>query len=52
MKDIVIAIDGLSGCGKSTTAKELSKILHYTYLDSGAMYRVVTLYFIRNILII
>ena len=48
MKDIVIAIDGLSGCGKSTTAKELSKILNYTYLDSGAMYRAVTLYFIKN----
>jgi len=44
----VIAIDGLSGCGKSTTAKELSKILNYTYLDSGAMYRAVTLYFIKN----
>ena len=48
MKDIVIAIDGLSGCGKSTTAKELSKILNYTYLDSGAMYRAVTLFFIKN----
>jgi len=48
MKDIVIAIDGLSGCGKSTTAKELAKILNYTYLDSGAMYRAVTLFFIKN----
>jgi len=48
MIDIVIAIDGLSGCGKSTTAKELSKILNYTYLDSGAMYRAVTLFFIKN----
>lgn len=48
MKDIVIAIDGLSGCGKSTTAKELAKKLNYTYLDSGAMYRAVTLFFIEN----
>jgi len=48
MKDIVIAIDGLSGCGKSTTAKQLSKILKYTYLDSGAMYRAVTLFFLKN----
>ena len=48
MIDIVIAIDGLSGCGKSTTAKELSKKLNYTYLDSGAMYRAVTLFFIKN----
>lgn len=48
MIDIVIAIDGLSGCGKSTTAKELSKMLNYTYLDSGAMYRAVTLFFIKN----
>lgn len=48
MKDIVIAIDGYSGCGKSTTAKSVAEALHYTYLDSGAMYRAVTCYFIKN----
>jgi CMP/dCMP kinase len=48
MKDIVIAIDGYSGCGKSTTAKGVAKALNYTYLDSGAMYRAVTYYFIKN----
>lgn len=48
MKKIIIAIDGYSGCGKSTTAKAVAKILQYTYLDSGAMYRAVTLYFLRN----
>jgi len=45
MKKIVIAIDGYSACGKSTTARELAKLLGYTYIDSGAMYRAVTLYF-------
>ena len=43
-KQIIIAIDGPSGSGKSTTAKEVAKILGYKYLDSGAMYRAVTLY--------
>jgi cytidylate kinase len=44
MKKIVIAIDGHSSCGKSTMAKELAKAIHYRYIDSGAMYRAVTLY--------
>jgi cytidylate kinase len=48
MNQIVIAIDGYSSCGKSTIAKELSKILKYKYVDTGAMYRAVTLYFIQN----
>jgi cytidylate kinase len=48
MNQIVIAIDGYSSCGKSTIAKELSKILKYEYVDTGAMYRAVTLYFIQN----
>lgn len=48
MKKIIIAIDGYSGCGKSTTAKAVAKALRYTYLDSGAMYRAVTLYFLEN----
>lgn len=50
-KRIVIAIDGHSSCGKSTVAKELAKKLGYIYIDSGAMYRVVTLYALRNGLI-
>lgn len=45
---IVIAIDGYSGCGKSTTAKLVAKNLGYLYIDSGAMYRAVTLYFLEN----
>lgn len=48
MKKIIIAIDGYSGCGKSTTAKAVAKALRFTYLDSGAMYRAVTLYFLEN----
>jgi cytidylate kinase len=48
MKKIIVAIDGYSGCGKSTTAKAVAKALQYTYMDSGAMYRAVTLYFLRN----
>jgi CMP/dCMP kinase len=48
LKRITIAIDGYSGCGKSTTARELSKILGYRYIDSGAMYRAVTLYFLDH----
>jgi cytidylate kinase len=47
-KKITIAIDGFSGCGKSTTAKGVAKKLSYTYIDTGAMYRAVTLDFIRN----
>ncbi|MEX2589444.1 MAG: (d)CMP kinase [Chitinophagales bacterium] len=47
-KDIVIAIDGHSSCGKSTMAKALAKKLHYLYIDSGAMYRAVTLYCLQN----
>ncbi len=45
---IIIAIDGYSSCGKSTLANELAKRLKYNYIDSGAMYRAVTLYFLRN----
>jgi cytidylate kinase len=48
MKKIVIAIDGQSSCGKSTLARQLAKALGYVYIDSGAMYRAVTLYFLRN----
>lgn len=47
-KNIVVAIDGYSSCGKSTLAKALAKNLHFIYVDSGAMYRAVTLYFLRN----
>lgn len=46
--NIVVAIDGYSSCGKSTLAKALAKKLHYIYVDSGAMYRAVALYFLRN----
>ena len=48
IKNIVVAIDGYSSCGKSTLAKALAKKLHFVYVDSGAMYRAVTLYFLRN----
>ena len=47
-KNITIAVDGYSSCGKSTLAKSLAKELRYIYVDTGAMYRAVTLYFIRN----
>lgn len=47
-KKIIITIDGWSSCGKSTLARQLSKELGYTYIDSGAMYRAITLYFLRN----
>ena len=47
-KPIIIAIDGYSSCGKSTLAKGMAKTLQYVYLDSGAMYRAVTLYFLNN----
>ena len=45
---IIIAIDGHSSCGKSTLAKGMAKALHYAYLDTGAMYRAVTLYFLNH----
>ena len=48
MRKIIIAIDGYSACGKSTTAKEVAKIFGYRYIDSGAMYRAVTLYFLEH----
>ena len=48
MKKITIAIDGHSSCGKSTMAKKLAKELGYVYVDTGAMYRVITLYALRN----
>lgn len=47
-KKIIITIDGWSSCGKSTLAKQLAKKLGYLYVDSGAMYRAITLYFLRN----
>ena len=47
-KKIIITIDGWSSCGKSTLAKQLARELRYTYVDSGAMYRAITLYFLRN----
>jgi cytidylate kinase len=48
MKKIIITIDGWSSCGKSTLARQLARKLDYTYIDSGAMYRAITLYFLRN----
>ena len=48
MKKKIITIDGWSACGKSTLAKQLAKELGYVYIDSGAMYRAITLYFLRN----
>lgn len=48
MKKIVVAIDGHSSCGKSTLAKDLAAKLGYAYVDSGAMYRAVTLFFLEN----
>lgn len=47
-RDIIIAIDGFSGCGKSTTAKAVASVLGYTYIDSGAMYRAATLHFLSH----
>ena len=47
-KKIIITIDGFSSCGKSTLALELAQALDYIFIDSGAMYRAITLYFIRN----
>src|SRR6201996_1682080 len=46
--NIIVAIDGYSSCGKSTLAKALAKKLHFIYVDSGAMYRAVALYFLRH----
>lgn len=48
MRKIIITIDGYSSCGKSTLAKQLAKELNYVFVDSGAMYRAITLYFLRN----
>lgn len=47
-RKIIITIDGWSSCGKSTLAKQLAERLNYVYIDSGAMYRAITLYFLRN----
>ncbi len=47
-KKLIIAIDGYSSCGKSTFAKAIAKELNYVYIDSGAMYRAVTLYYLRK----
>src|SRR4051812_36176441 len=47
-KGIIITIDGWSSCGKSTLAKQMAKKLGYVYIDSGAMYRAITLFFLRN----
>ncbi len=48
MKKIIITVDGWSSCGKSTMARQLAKELNYVFIDSGAMYRAITLYFINN----
>jgi CMP/dCMP kinase len=48
MKNIIVALDGNSGCGKSSTAKALAKKLEFIYIDTGAMYRAVTLFFIKH----
>ena len=48
MKKVIIAIDGFSSSGKSTLAKQLARELNYQYVDSGAFYRAVTFYFLRN----
>lgn len=48
MRKIIIAIDGNSACGKSTTARQVAQILGYYYVDSGAMYRAVTVYFLEH----
>lgn len=48
LEQIIVAIDGHSSCGKSTLAKAMAAALQYAYVDSGAMYRAVTLYFIQN----
>ena len=48
LKNIIVTIDGWSSCGKSTLAKRMATRLGYVYIDSGAMYRAITLYFLRN----
>lgn len=48
LRKIVIAIDGYSACGKSTTAKQVASVLGYRYIDTGAMYRAVTLHFLEH----
>jgi len=48
MKKIIITLDGYSSCGKSTLAKQMAAHLSYVFIDSGAMYRAITLYFIRH----
>lgn len=48
MSKIIVALDGFSSCGKSTTAKRVAAKLHYAFVDTGAMYRAVALYFHRN----
>lgn len=48
MKRIIITVDGWSSCGKSTMARQLAKQLNYIFIDSGAMYRAITLYFLRT----
>lgn len=48
MRKIIITVDGWSSCGKSTMARQLARQLQYVFIDSGAMYRAITLYFIRN----
>lgn len=48
MKPIIVTIDGFSSCGKSTLARQLAAEFNYIFIDSGAMYRAITLYFLRN----
>lgn len=48
MRKIVITLDGYSSCGKSTLARQLADVLDYIFIDSGAMYRAITLYFLRE----
>ena len=48
MKQIIITLDGYSSCGKSTLARQLANELNYVFIDSGAMYRAITLYFLRQ----
>jgi cytidylate kinase len=48
MKKIIITLDGYSSCGKSTLAKQMAAHLNYVFIDSGAMYRAITLFFIRH----
>lgn len=48
MQKIIITLDGFSSCGKSTLARQLANELNYVFIDSGAMYRAITLYFLRN----